>query len=242
MSSTGKYWAAGGRRGEVRVWREAGQMLHLSWQAHTDLVLSLAFSPDERLLASGSLDGSVKLWEVESRAPLWSGWHTKATTCLAFAPDGRTLASSGYDGTVRIWDAQSGIPLKTLPHPSPVFALAWGPHGHLLASGDVAGTLRLWQMQETGQALCVQMLAEHSNWVRALAFAPDGSQLASASWDGTVKLWGGERRKAYACARRWWGIPGGCKHWPGVRMEARWPVAALTTRSRCGMSNRAHRG
>src|SRR6266852_1855063 len=218
LSSTGKYWAAGGRRGEVRVWREAGQMLHLSWQAHTDLVLSLAFSPDERLLASGSLDGSVKLWEVESRAPLWSGWHTKATTCLAFAPDGRTLASSGYDGTIRIWDAQSGIPLKTLPHPSPVFALAWGPHGHLLASGDVAGTLRLWQMQETGQALCVQMLAEHSNWVRALAFAPDGSQLASASWDGTVKLWGGERRKAYACARRWWGIPGGCKHWPGVRM------------------------
>jgi WD40 repeat protein/transcriptional regulator with XRE-family HTH domain len=190
ISSTGQYWAAGGRRGEVRVWREAGQMLHLAWQAHTDLVLSLAFSPDERMLASGSLDGSVTLWEVESRAPLWSGWHTKGTTCLAFAPDGRTLASSGNEGTVRIWDVQSGIPLKTLPHPGPVFAVAWGPHGHLLASGDFAGTLRLWQMQETGPALCVQTLSGHSNWVRALAFAPDGSQLASASWDGTVKLWG----------------------------------------------------
>ncbi len=158
------------RRGEVRVWREAGQMLHLAWQAHTDLVLSLAFSPDERMLASGSLDGSVKLWDVASGAPPWSGWHTKGTTCLAFAPDGRTLASSGNDGTVRIWDAQSDIPLKTLPHPGPVFALAWSPHGRLLASGDFAGTLRLWQIQQTGTARCMQTLSEHTHWVRALAF------------------------------------------------------------------------
>src|SRR5207253_4881517 len=65
ISSRGQYWAAGSRRGEVRVWREAGQTLHLDWQAHTDIVITLAFSPDERTLASGSFDGSVKLWDVE---------------------------------------------------------------------------------------------------------------------------------------------------------------------------------
>src|SRR5262249_38990998 len=53
ISRSGQYWAAGSKRGEVRVWREAGQTLHLAWQAHTDMVWTLAFSPDERRLASG---------------------------------------------------------------------------------------------------------------------------------------------------------------------------------------------
>jgi WD40 repeat protein len=189
ISRSGHFWAAGSKRGEVRVWREAGQTLHLVWQAHTDTVVSIAFSPDERTLVSGSFDGSVKLWDVASGAPLWSGWQTKGTTCLAFAPDGGLLASGGHEATVRLWDAKLGTPLQELPHPGAVFALAWSPDGRRLASGDVAGTLRLWQRQQSGPAPCVQTLWGHSHLVRGLAFAPDGSRLASASGDGTVKLW-----------------------------------------------------
>src|SRR2546425_10632543 len=189
ISESGQYWAAASQRGEVRVWREAGQTLHLVWQAHTDMVWTLAFSPDERRLASGSLDNSVKLWDVASGVLLWSGWHTKGSICLAFAPDGSMLASGGLDATVRLWDAKLGTPLQDVPHPGPVFSLAWSPDGRLLASGDFAGTIRLWERQQTGLARCVQTLWGHSNWVRGLAFAPDGSRLASASWDGTVKLW-----------------------------------------------------
>jgi WD40 repeat protein/transcriptional regulator with XRE-family HTH domain len=188
ISSSGQYWAAG-RRGEVRVWREEGQMLHQVWQAHTDQVHSIAFSPHERTLASGSLDGSVKLWEVDSGTLLWSSWQTKGTTCLAFAPDGRLLASGGLEATVRLWDPKLGTLLEEVPHPGPVFSLAWSPDGRLLASGDFAGTIRLWQRQPTGPARCKQTLSEHSNWVRGLAFAPDGSRLTSTSWDGTLKLW-----------------------------------------------------
>ncbi len=189
ISSSGQYWATPSKRGEVRVWREAGQTLHLVWQAHTDMVWTLAFSPDERRLASGSLDNSVKLWDVASGVLLWSGWQTKGSTCLAFAPDGSMLASGGLDATVRLWEPQRGTPLQDVPHPGPVFSLAWSPDGRLLASGDFAGTIRLWERQQTGLARCVQTLWGHSNWVRGLAFAPDGSRLASASWDGTVKLW-----------------------------------------------------
>ncbi len=142
ISKSGQYWAAAGRRGEVRLWREAGQTLHLVWQAHTDIVTSLAFSPDERLLASGSTDGSVKLWDVESGAALWSSGYTSTTVCLAFAPDGGLLASGGLDATVRLWDAKLGTLLEALPHAGPVSALAWSPDGHLLATGDDAGTIR----------------------------------------------------------------------------------------------------
>ena len=187
-SLTGQYWAAGSRRGEVRVWREGGQILHLAWQAHADMVRTLAFSPDERTLASGSLDGSVKLWDVESGALLWAAWQTKGTNCLAFAPGGRLLASGGYEASVRLWDPKLGTALQELPHPGTVFSLAWSPDGHLLASGDVAGTIRLWEIGPS-PATCVEVLAGHSSWVPGLAFAPDGRTLASASWDGSVKLW-----------------------------------------------------
>ena len=189
ISKSGQYWAAAGRRGEVRVWREFGQTLHLAWQAHTDIVMSLAFSPDERGLSSGSFDGSVKLWDVESGVLLWSGRHPKSTLCLALAPAGDLLASGGADATVRCWDVKLGTLLEELPHSGAVFTLAWSPDGHLFASGDTAGTIRLWQRQPSGPTRLWQALEAHRNWVRGLAFSPDGRLLASASWDSSVKLW-----------------------------------------------------
>jgi WD40 repeat protein/transcriptional regulator with XRE-family HTH domain len=195
ISQSGKFWAAGGRRGDVRLWRVeqgAGETLHLVWPAHTDIVVCLAFSPDERLLASGSADSSVKLWDVERGAPLWSAGQTSTIACLAFAPDGGLLASGGLDGKLRLWDAQQGTLLEALPHPGPVFSLAWSPDGQLLATGDGTGTIRLWEIgQEEGSrpATCVESLTGHSSWVCGLAFAPDGSLLASGGYDGIVKLW-----------------------------------------------------
>jgi WD40 repeat protein/transcriptional regulator with XRE-family HTH domain len=189
ISRGGQYWAAISRRGEVRVWREEGKLLHLAWQAHTDVTLALALSPDEHTLASGSNDGSVKLWNVESGALLWSGWHTQGIWCLAFSPDGSLLASGGFDAAVRLWDAKLGMPLEDIRHSGPAFSLAWSPDGRLLASGDAAGTTRLWERQQTGAARLWQTLSGHASMVRGLAFAPDGRVLASASWDSTVKLW-----------------------------------------------------
>jgi WD40 repeat protein/transcriptional regulator with XRE-family HTH domain len=191
-SLSGQYWAAAGLRGEVRVWREEGQTLHRVWQTHTGPIWNLAFSPEERLLASGSFDGSVKLWDVESGALLWSGWHTGAVVCLVFATDGQQIASCGDDATIRLWDLQSGRQLQTLPHPNPVLSLAWSPDGRRLATGSSDGQIRFWEIGHSGPATCVQTLTGHSNRVLGLAFAPDGSTLASASWDGTVKLWDAE--------------------------------------------------
>jgi WD40 repeat protein len=189
ISSSGEYWAAGSMQGEIHIWHKGIQTLHQVWHAHTDTTITLCFSPDERTLASGSWDGSVKVWEVDSGALCWESWHTRSVNCVTFAPDGSLLASSGNDVGIRLWDTRSGTLLQTLPHPHPVYALAWSPDGHLLASGDFNGAIRLWDMQQIPPTTCAELLSAHSNWVPGLAFAPDGSILASASWDHTVKLW-----------------------------------------------------
>jgi len=190
ISRNGTYWAAGSRRGKARVWQEGGKLLHLAWQAHTDTVAALAFSPDGRTLATGSWNGAITLWDIESGTLLWTSWHTTNIQSLAFAPDGSLLASGGNDATVRLWDATSGTHRQTLSGKSgPVYALAWNPDGSLLASGSFDGQIRLWEIQKTQPATCVHMLTGHTTGVIGLAFAPDGSTLASGSWDRTVKLW-----------------------------------------------------
>src|SRR5258706_5757356 len=73
ISPSGKFWATGGRRGRVQVWRENGHTLHLALQAHTDAVWALAFSPDERRLSRGSLDCSGKLGGGGRGIGLWAG-------------------------------------------------------------------------------------------------------------------------------------------------------------------------
>ncbi|HET8851539.1 MAG TPA: NB-ARC domain-containing protein, partial [Ktedonobacteraceae bacterium] len=195
-SLNGTFWAAGSRRGEVWVWEAASQTLHRAWQAHTDNIYALAFSPDGRTLASGSWDGAIKLWDMEGGALLWKNWSTDSIERLAFAPDGRTLASGGDDATVRLWDAKLGRHLQTLTgHSGPVYALAWSPDGSLLASGGFDRQIRLWEMQAVQPETSARMLTGHTDWVLALAFAPDGRTLASGSFDRTVNLWDLDSRR-----------------------------------------------
>src|SRR6266550_3509740 len=191
-SSHGTSWAMGSRRGGAGVWCDSGKMLDLAWQAHTAAVQALAFSPDEQMLATGSWDGMIKLWNLENGALLWLGQHTGSIHRLAFTPDGHALASGGDDAVIRLWDVSTGKPLQTLSsQSSPIYALAWSRDGCLLAGSCFDGSIHLWEMQggQAAQPGASRILTGHSGPVWSLAFAPDRSTLASGSFDRTVRLW-----------------------------------------------------
>jgi WD40 repeat protein len=92
----------------VRLWRVATGAEVGCFQRHTDSVNTVTFSPDDKLLASGSYDGMIILWNMPSgkTARSFKG-HKTSVTCLAFAPDGKTLASAGLDGAVRLWSVEA---------------------------------------------------------------------------------------------------------------------------------------
>ncbi len=148
----------------------------------------IAFSPNSPLLASGSTDDTIQLWDLNTntlQATLEG--HTGDVLDVVFSPDGSLLASGGADGTLRLWDTHTGTLQATLEgHTGDVLDVVFSPDGSLLVSGGADGTLRLWDpVTET----LTSTLEAHMDSVLSVAFSPDGLLLASGSADGLAGLW-----------------------------------------------------
>ena len=157
---------------------------------HSGPVLSVAYSGDGRFLASGSKDGSVRLWDTrtgeEARPPLLVG--TDSITTVDFARSNQWVGSGTESGVVCVWsitpDQASHRLLKG--HSDRVNCVRFTPDGFRLASASSDRTLCLWNT-ETGQKLA--RMYGHITRVIGVAFFPDGDILASSSFDDTIRLW-----------------------------------------------------
>jgi WD40 repeat protein len=151
-------------------------------------ILSVAFSPDNRLLAAAGTSEDVHLWQLIDGQELFTlKGHSNWVLSLAFSPDSQLLASAGEDGKIKLWDTHNGTCLLTLlGHTDYVHTVTFNPDMQVLASGSIDRTIKLWDIQ-TGE--CLNTLHGHINWIECVAFNSTGQILASSSGDSTIKLW-----------------------------------------------------
>ena len=174
--------SSGGR--EIHRWDVMTGEQKQALKGHRDSVDGLAFSPDGQTIATGSDDGTVRLWNAETGNPerKLEGQTAAAVKTVAFSPDGWMLASGG--GGISLWDVATGDRLRTLHgHKKWVNSIAFSPDSRMLASGGDDATVRLWDVS-TGEHL--RTLEETGTRVRAAVlsvdFSPDGRTLASGNW------------------------------------------------------------
>lgn len=153
---------------------------------HSNWVNSVAFSPDGRLLASGSNDNTIILWDVATGEPVGQPFkgHSDFVESLAFSPDSKTLVSGGGDNQIIVWNVTTGQPIgKPLTgHSSHINRVAYSPNGKLIASGGNDGKIILWNAI-TRQPVGEPLVSEESGWVMSLAFSPDSKTIASVSYN-----------------------------------------------------------
>ena len=199
--------------GKIQLWDTTAHKALSTLRGHADLplqpldkplprrsrfktqVLALAFSPDGTRLASGSVDQTVRLWDLTSKGEwITLQKHTGWTNVLAFSPDGKLLASGSTDKTVQLWDTATGELRTTFTgHINGITALAFSPDSTTLVSGSSDGTIRFWDT-ENGDPLA-DRITGHRQWIRAATFLKDrrgevtSPLLASVAFNGEITFW-----------------------------------------------------
>ena len=195
-------WAVSGSGGPLFIASRGGASVNV-WDVSTgqrrttlpgspENILSVAVSPDGKMVAAGCSAGLVLVWNVETGQSAWTRSEPGLNAMsVAFSPDGKSLAvgygaySGDQAGRVKVWDVLSALEMKSFTGPrGGVNAVAFHPDGKRLA---VAGSevVEVWDL-ETARKL--RDLDGHKKWVYCVAYSPDGKWLATGGWDRTVKL------------------------------------------------------
>jgi mono/diheme cytochrome c family protein len=187
---SGTQLAIGGYHEILVRCRECGHERRLGNVA--ERTYSLAFSPDGKLLASGSGTpaqvGEVKLWDPKTGELVKDLLTTSDSVfCVAFSPDGKRLAAGGADRAIRVWDVETGEQqLLIEDHADWVMNVAWSPDGSKLVSASRDKTSKVF---DTASGDSIVTFPGHGEPVFAAAFSPDGSQVATAGRDKQIRLW-----------------------------------------------------
>ncbi|WP_330460106.1 TIR domain-containing protein [Streptomyces sp. NBC_00820] len=190
-SPDGELLAVGSEDGGVLVCDADTGVALRTLEGHTGRVYAVKFR--ERVLATGSADGTVRLWDpVSGRCRHRLDIHPRGVWPVALDDDGQLLVTGDADGVVTVWDPATGRRLHRLPgHTAPVYTVAFGPGNRVLVTGDATTAVRLWDLttgRRTGE------LPGHRGAVYRARFSPDGTLLATGDrgdgrQGGTVRVW-----------------------------------------------------
>lgn len=176
--------------GVVSIWDAASGTKIGDYAAQRGIIISLAFSPDGRFIASSTIgkDYTFSVWEVSTRKTLKvvSG-HQSVVHRLRFSPDGRHLASADTAGTLKIWNTHDySLAASKDAHRGPIIDVAFSNDASRIATASQDARLTLWNTRTLEK---VQDFDGHQGAALGVAFSPDDTCLASSGYDRTVRLW-----------------------------------------------------
>jgi WD40 repeat protein/class 3 adenylate cyclase/tRNA A-37 threonylcarbamoyl transferase component Bud32 len=176
-------------------WGRLQYLCHLdlaTLKGHDGPVSSVAWSADDRMIATGSNDGRVCLWSAHSGE--WIGelsGHESRVDAIAFQPGGSWLATATSEGVVRLWDAAARAEIRKLSgHSNLVDSISFSADGLLLASGSWDKTARIWDVQRGKEIALFEGRSPLS-----VTMNPQGQCLALGCWDNEAHVWDVENRK-----------------------------------------------
>jgi hypothetical protein len=161
-------------------------------EGHQNFVISMSFSPDGKILATGSLDKTIKLWNVATGKEIRTlQGHQNHVVSVSFSPDGKTLATGSADKTIKLWNPATGKEIGNLQgHEIYSGNVSFSPNSQVLATtSDDEYKIKIWNLS-TGKE--IGNLQGHEIYGRHVSFSPDGKTLATGSEDETIKtikLW-----------------------------------------------------
>ncbi|HEY7422004.1 MAG TPA: BTAD domain-containing putative transcriptional regulator [Gaiellaceae bacterium] len=204
FSHDGRRLAAVGTSPNIVVWQlrdRKVQVLHQPGQVFPRALAwayAVAFSPDDRLVASAG-NGGLQVFALRTHRLVGSaqigGRNTPAEDLVVgglasatFSSDGRFLAAAaGSNGAIAVWDVRRRRSMRTIPNLVPIESLSFAPHGTTIAVGDASGSVGFWDAA-TGRQL-PERLPGQTGPVLSLSFDPSGRRLMSTSTDGRIRLW-----------------------------------------------------
>ena len=153
---------------------------------HAGAVTSGEFSRDGRLVITGSVDKTARVWRTVSGALVTTLEHGAAVNVARLSPNGVFAITGGTDGVARLWDVRTGRLLQSLDHDGPINDARFSRDGRLVVTASADRTAVLWRVSN-GRRL--HTFTGHTGSVLAVDFSPNGQRVATASADTTARIW-----------------------------------------------------
>ena len=184
------FLASSGEDGFINVWNLATEDQSPQFSFKTDIkaVDSIDFSPDGSLLISSSLNGTIRLWNVNDGTIIQNiTGHIGRVFSVTFSPDGSMLASGGLDQKILVWNLATYTESWTLAnHTQKVTSVAFSTNNLMLASGSQDTTVKIWNLTTRNEMF---NLKGHNGLITTIAWSPNSEIVVSGSTDGMIRVW-----------------------------------------------------